>query len=203
MTDPYRVLGIARTADDAEIKKAYRKLSRIYHPDSNINNPNADIAEKKFKEIQEAYNQIIKEREGGYSSGQDGYRSWTGGSFYQEQSQETDEIRACITYIQNGYYKEALNVLSGISNKDAKWYYLSAIANSGAGNTATALEHARRCVSMEPDNFQYRSLLGQLERGQNWYQKQGTGYGQTFETGGSWCCEMLALNVLCNCCCPL
>ena len=55
MTDPYEVLGVSRGASDDEIKKAYRKLSRTYHPDANINNPNKDQAEEKFKEAAEAY----------------------------------------------------------------------------------------------------------------------------------------------------
>ena len=63
MTDPYSVLGVSPTAEMDEIKKAYRKLSRTYHPDANINNPNKEQAEEKFKQIQEAYNQIVKERE--------------------------------------------------------------------------------------------------------------------------------------------
>ena len=66
MTDPYRVLGVDRNASEEEIKKAYRKLSRMYHPDANINNPNKDQAEAKFKEVQQAYDQIVKEREQGY-----------------------------------------------------------------------------------------------------------------------------------------
>ena len=49
MNDPYSVLGISRGATDDEIKKAYRALSRKYHPDANINNPNKDQAEAKFK----------------------------------------------------------------------------------------------------------------------------------------------------------
>ena len=61
MQDPYSILGVSRDASDEDIKKAYRKLSRIYHPDANINNPNKDQAEAKFKEIQQAYQQIMKE----------------------------------------------------------------------------------------------------------------------------------------------
>ena len=67
MTDPYQILGVSRDASDDEIKKAYRTLSRKYHPDANINNPNKDQAEAKFKEVQQAYQQIMKEREYGSS----------------------------------------------------------------------------------------------------------------------------------------
>lgn len=49
--DPYEVLGVSRDASAAEIKKAYRRLSKKYHPDLN----KAPGAEKKFKEINEAY----------------------------------------------------------------------------------------------------------------------------------------------------
>ena len=64
--DPYSVLGVSRDASEEEIKKAYKALSRKYHPDANINNPNRDQAEEKFKEIQAAYQQIMKERTEGY-----------------------------------------------------------------------------------------------------------------------------------------
>ena len=60
MTDPYEVLGVSRGASDDEIKKAYRKLSRTYHPDANINNPNKAEAEEKFKQVQQAYKQIME-----------------------------------------------------------------------------------------------------------------------------------------------
>ena len=72
MTDPYSVLGVSRDASDDEIKKAYRNLSRKYHPDANINNPNKDQAEAKFKEVQQAYQQIMKEREYGSAGGTSG-----------------------------------------------------------------------------------------------------------------------------------
>ena len=53
ISDPYKTLGVSRDASDDEIKKAYRKLSRMYHPDANINNPNKDAIEEKFKEVQQ------------------------------------------------------------------------------------------------------------------------------------------------------
>jgi molecular chaperone DnaJ len=65
MIDPYQVLGVTRGASDEEIKKAYRKLSRQYHPDANINNPNKAAAEEQFKLVQQAYDQIMKEKEQG------------------------------------------------------------------------------------------------------------------------------------------
>ena len=70
MLDPYSILGVSRDASMDEIKKAYRTLSRKYHPDANINNPNKDQAEEKFKQVQQAYDQIVKEREGGNFPGQ-------------------------------------------------------------------------------------------------------------------------------------
>ena len=83
MYDPYSVLGVSRNATEEEIKKAYKTLSRKYHPDANINNPNKDQAEEKFKEIQAAYQQIMKERTSGYggSSGGYGYGGSGSGSY--------------------------------------------------------------------------------------------------------------------------
>ena len=78
MIDPYQVLGVGRSASDDEIKKAYRSLSRKYHPDANINNPNKDQAEEKFKQVQQAYDQIMKEKQSG-AAGAGGYGGGGGG----------------------------------------------------------------------------------------------------------------------------
>ena len=50
--DYYEVLGLSKGAEDKEIKRAYRKLAKKYHPDTN---PGDKEAEKKFKEVTEAY----------------------------------------------------------------------------------------------------------------------------------------------------
>ena len=67
MNDPYQILGVPETATDAEVKKAYLNLARKYHPDNYANNPLADLAEAKMKEVNEAYDAIVKSRtQGGY-----------------------------------------------------------------------------------------------------------------------------------------
>ncbi len=180
MFDPYSVLGVSRDASDDEIKKAYRKLSRKYHPDANINNPNKAQAEEKFKEVQQAYEQIMKEREYG-SSGN--YNSYGGFGGFGTQAririrmkrQCADRQRQIISTAD--IYKEAMNVLSSLQQRNGQWYYLSAMANMGLGNNVNALNDARRAVNMEPDNMQYRMLLQRLEGGGTWYQEQQNPFG--------------------------
>ena len=92
MNDPYSVLGVSPNASDEEIKKAYRELARKYHPDNYQNNPLADLAEEKMKEINEAYETITKQRSGGggsYQRPSGGYggQSYGGGYQYSHQQQ--------------------------------------------------------------------------------------------------------------------
>ena len=226
MYDPYAVLGVKRDATDEEIKKAYRSLSRKYHPDANVNNPNKDQAEEKFKEIQQAYQQIMDEREhggaGGYGSGGGyggaggygpgggyggfgGYGSAGGYGGQQRSTGANDEEstykQAAANYIRSGHYSEAINVLNSIKTRDARWYYLSAIANSGSGNNVTALEHARQAAGMEPGNMEYRQLLTQLEGGGSWYDTQRAPYGSEGMGNSSMCSRICLTYLLCNLCC--
>lgn len=209
MLDPYSVLGVSRTADMDEIKKAYRTLSRKYHPDANINNPNKAEAEEKFKQVQQAYDQIVKERERG-TSGQDSWYGDFGGNSYggyqTQNDQRSMQMRAAANYINARHFREALNVLNNMTEKDGEWYYYHAVANSGMGNTASAMEDARMAVQMEPSNMQYQRLYQQLQSGGQWYQDMGTGYGyeRSGRGLGNCCCQCLCLNMLCSggCCFP-
>lgn len=212
MTDPYEVLGLKRGASDEEIKKAYRTLSRKYHPDANVNNPNAAQAEEKFKQVQAAYDQIMKEKEQGYSgygstNGYGGYGSYSGFGGYQQGSAGgqndtyANYLNAAMNYIRAGRYNEALNVLSGMEEKTARWYYVSAIANNGLGNNVVALEHAKKAASMEPNRMEYRALLQQLQGGGSWYDQMSAPYGGMSVMGNDICCKLCLANMLCNMCC--
>ena len=63
MNNPYEVLGVSENASDEEIKAAYRKLAKKYHPDNYADSPLADVAEQKMKEINEAYDTINQLRQ--------------------------------------------------------------------------------------------------------------------------------------------
>ncbi|MEE0955485.1 MAG: DnaJ domain-containing protein [Eubacterium sp.] len=229
MRDPYEVLGVPHDADMDEIKKAYRQLSRKYHPDANINNPNKDQAEEKFKEVQAAYKQIQDEREKGYSSwsdyketgsagsgehgdyGYDPFEEFFGGGFREQQSQRgfnaknytAPEMQAAVNYINNGLYQEAITALDQTDQRTAAWYYLRAIANSGLGNMEAAKQDAGTAAEMEPDNTEYQRMHRQLMNGSEWYVEKGRGYGYPDPCGGSGALRSMLSCCICSTLCSL
>ena len=212
MQDPYKVLGVSRDADMDEIKKAYRKLSRKYHPDANINNPDKEQAEEMFKLVQQAYDQIVDEREhgtsGSYAGGGSGYGGFGGYGYQQTHTDDamSQRLRAAVSYLNNQRYSEALNVLNDMTERTAEWYYYHAIANAGIGNNVNAQEDARQAAAMEPNNIQYQQLYRQLSGGAGWYQDMGRGYGyEECQPGGGnsagLCTACTICAVLNLCCC--
>ncbi len=231
MRNPYQVLGVAEDASEDEIKKAYRALSRKYHPDANINNPNKAQAEETFKQVQEAYGQIMKERTEGYG-GQGygsfgGYGNGTGSGSYGNGSfggfggsggfggfgdfrgfggtttgyEEDGHLRAAGNYVRNGYYKEARTVLDSMGERGARWYYYSALSHAGLGNMVAAVEHAKRAAALEPQNMDYRSLVYRFENGGMQYRQRQYAYGSPYTGGGNMCFRLCLANLFCNLCC--
>ena len=193
--DPYKVLGVSPDASDDEIKQAYRRLAKKYHPDRNPGDP---VAAKKMQEVNAAYEQIKNpgayQQTGhggyGYGTGGYGYGRYGGGARQWQQQQYSytgDQYQqAAYQYICYGRYQEALNVLNNSADKNARWYYLSALANDGLGNQVTALEHIKRAVSMEPDNMEYLQTLEDIQNGGAAYRRQAGAFRGFHVRGGLW-----------------
>ena len=201
--DPYKVLGVSPDASDEEIKKAYRVLAKKYHPDRN---PGDAEAAKKMQQVNAAYEQIKNPSHTASSGGYGGYSQYDPFGFggYQQRSYTDSDAgdnyqKAALNYIRFGRYREALNALENSSQRDARWYYLSALANHGLGNQVTALEHIRRAVSMEPDNQEYLDALNRIEYGGAAYRQQAGNF-RGFEMRSNPCMN-LCLCYLCQLLC--
>ena len=218
VNDPYTVLGIQRGATKEEIKTAYRKMAKKYHPDLHPDDPKAA---EKMNEINEAYDMLSNPEKyanrqyGQQSQGQSysrqsyqgdsqsyGRQSYQGaGGWYtsfddffgfggydfqndnnvsfnpKEEPSDSNYIKTIIRDINAGNYEQAMISLMKVTSYDrnARWYYLYAVALYGMGNSTGAIEYMRRAVQMDPNNRTYHQLLNRLRNeGQTYYRETET-----------------------------
>lgn len=247
VNDPYAVLGVLKGATQEEIKKAYRKKAKEYHPDLHPNDPNAS---KKMNEINEAYDMLMNPEKyeakrahqqqssgsqygGGYSGQQSGGTGQQGGRQYQgaggwssdfggfdfgdifgfgtanqgnislepePEPGDTPEFRQAIQKIKNKQYQDAIGILTYIpsAGRNARWYYLSSLANHGLGNTVQAIDHMQRASQMDPNNRTYHQILQQFRRSEQTYEQNAQGYNMKAQMMQRICCGCMAAQCLCG-----
>lgn len=184
MKDPYQVLGVSPGASDDEVKRAYRELAKKYHPDSYVNNPLADLAVEKMKEINEAYDTIVKLRAGGSSNRNSS----------SSANQTYQQIRV---YISAGNVVMAEQMLQGITNHDAEWHFLMGSVMLRKRWYDEAKRHFTTAYQMNPSNPEYSAALQRMQA------TQGQAY-QTYQNnlcGGVSCCDCCTAMICADMCC--
>ena len=187
--DPYKVLGLEQDASLDDVKKAYRHMARVYHPDLHPDDPEAN---QKMNEINEAYDMLTNpEKYAAQRSVQEAQEENQGRweAVYENPSaqkqttarpealaDDSPEIKQAVAYINAGQAQDAIDILTQIpgAGRNARWHYLSAMANQVLDNYMQATDHMEKAAQMESDNLMYQQLLLQF-RSAAQIREKGTG----------------------------
>ncbi len=189
--DPYKVLGVSPTDSDDAIKEAYRKLARKYHPDKYVDGDLKELAEEKMKEVNAAYEEIQKMRQGGGSSSSGG----NGGGSYSGRRNFAN-IRRNINMGNIGAAEAELNSVDP-GDRGAEWHYLMGCVLIKKGYYVDAQRMINTACNMDPTNSEYRAALDRLNM-------QARGYGggyRTSQASGCSGCDVCSSLLCADCCC--
>lgn len=202
MNNPYKVLGVREDASQEEIRSAYLKLVKKYHPDKYVDSDLKEVANEKLVEINEAYELLTKRATSNRASNgpytnYGGY-SGQGGSYSGPNAQEFSQAR---TFINQNNLQAAKNILDGIQTRNAEWYYLYGIIYLRQGWYDKANEFFTRAYTQEPGNPEYTNAYNTLRNTGRPYQRNYQG-GRTYNNncGGSGC-DLCTGLVCADCCC--
>ncbi|NLM34768.1 MAG: J domain-containing protein [Clostridiales bacterium] len=201
MANPYEILGVREGASKEEIKKAYRELAKKYHPDQYGANPLKDLAEEKMREINEAYEYLMRNSSDSSSSS-----SFTSSNNYNNTNnyRNTNSYGSPNVYnsvrsdIQRGNYSAAETALNSMATRDAEWYYLMGMVHMRKGWYDSARNYVTTAYNMSPTNPEYRDAYNTMNRNNNNYRNNY--YGRTFRDDEcDFCLKLWCLDSLCEC----
>lgn len=195
--NPYEVLGVKPGASQDEIKSAYRKLVKQYHPDQFRDNPLQELAQQKLAEINEAYNMLCNGNSGNSNYSSNNYSNSNSSYSYSSANGYNDlaEARMCI---QRRDIRGAEAILNRVNTRNAEWYFLTGVVHMNKGWYDSALQNIRTASNMEPNNFEYRQTLNQLQSRTRSY---GTPYRTTQNSSNACdcCMDLWCLDTMCEC----
>ncbi|HCC01921.1 MAG TPA: molecular chaperone DnaJ [Ruminococcaceae bacterium] len=198
MSDPYQVLGVSPSASDEEVKTAYRNLAKKYHPDNYADSPLADLASEKMKEINEAYDSIMRMRKARAQGNPNSYggpfqNSQSGYGYANPQPNSSSGFTDVRSFIINGRISDAEQILDGVpaENRNAEWYFLKGTVLYRRGQLEQASAYLGRACQIDPSNMEYRAALNQISTQRGGYYG---GYNPTAYNSQS------GLNQACGCC---
>lgn len=197
MTNPYEVLGVSENASDEEIKKAYRKLAKQYHPDNYVDNPLKDLAAEKMKAINEAYDSIQKMRAQGGTAYRNGNfnNSYTG----NRSSSGNDTYNRIRLLINSGRIDEAEVLLNGISEKTSEWHFLMSLVYYRKGWLQDARNEINIACQMDPYNREYRNFQQRMSSGASSSPYSGMNTNSSECSGCDVCTTLYCADCCCEC----
>jgi molecular chaperone DnaJ len=188
LRNPYEVLGVREGSSAEEIKRAYKDLVRKYHPDQYQNNPLSDLAEEKLKEINEAYDYLMKQHEGvGNTSFDGGYR---GGD---------ESLLQARNYINTGNILAAEQLLERSGSRNAEWFYLKGIVSMRKGWYNEAYTQLQTAVNMDPGNVEYRNAYNSINYSNRGF--QASSYNRRSYNNDPDLCQICTCLYCTDCCC--
>ena len=202
MNDPYQVLNVDPSASDEEVKKAYRNLARKYHPDNYHDNPLADLAQEKMKEINSAYEEIQRRRGGGGQpsgsyggSARSSYSGYGYGTGYGSTngSSALQQVRMAIS---RGDIARAEGLLNAISDHDAEWNFLKGTVCYRRGWMDQAKRYFETACQMDPGNAEYQRALAMMN--ESGYRPEGYHTVSTADCSSGYCARLCTAAFCCQ-----
>lgn len=185
MRDPYEVLGIRSDATDEEVKKAYREQAKKFHPDNYANTEFSDIAGEKMKEINEAYDEILRRRAGATSS--------------QQSAGSSSDLARIRQLILSGRIAEAELLLNSEALHSAEWHYLKGLCAMQRRSYHDAAGYFAAACRMDPSNPEYQAMYQRFRGAQYNYGSFGT--GGTYRECNT--CDICTHLICADCCCEM